>query len=82
MRIRVKYYVPFDQLMGKTEILEVKEELTIKALFTQLAVKYKGIKIDNIFKNVVVLINENVCKGGEVLKDGDQISILMPIVGG
>ena len=82
IHLKIKYFVPFDQLMGKTETLAVGEGTTIQGLIEMLSRKYSGFNQTNLRNQLVILINGVLCSPGGTLSDRDEISILTPLVGG
>ena len=80
--LKLKYYVHFDQLMGKTESLEVPEGISIKDLLTVLAAKYSGFSQSAFKTHLIILLNGTICTHDDKLSDGDQISFLTPQMGG
>jgi molybdopterin converting factor small subunit len=80
--LKIKYYVPFDDLMGKTEVLHIEGGTKIIVILQLLAKRYKGFALPNIFDQVVILLNGKLCKEDWPIEDGDQVSIFTPLVGG
>ena len=82
MNLKVKYFVPFDQLMGKTESLQLPDGATVQDLLTLLGQKYTGFSLGNLEHQLVILLNGAICTPNARLSEGDEISILMPQLGG
>jgi sulfur carrier protein ThiS len=82
LTLKLKYYVHFDRLMGKTESLEVAEGTSVKDLLTALAAKYDGFPKPNLQKHLVILKNGAICSRDDKVSEGDEISILTPQLGG
>ena len=80
--LKLKYFVHFDQLMGKTESLEVAEGTSVKDLLTALAQKYDGFSKSSPQKHLVILINGVISNQDDKVSEGDEISILTPQLGG
>jgi molybdopterin converting factor small subunit len=80
--LKLKYFVPFDQLMGKTESLEVEEGTSVKDLLTALAEKYDGFSKSIPEKNLVIIINGIFSTQNDRVSEGDEICILTPQMGG
>ena len=80
--LKLKYFVPFDQLMGKTESLEVEEGTSVKDLLTALAEKYDGFSKSITEKNLVIIINGIFSTQNDRVSEGDEICILTPQMGG
>jgi len=82
IHLKVKFFVPFDRLMGKTEFFQVDDGTTIKKLFTILAAKYPGFGQASLKGQWVILLNGAICTPEGKLAEGDTISILAPQLGG
>jgi hypothetical protein len=80
--LNIKYYVPFDNLMNKTELLQVEPGSKITDVFTLLARKYTGFDSPNIFDRFVVFLNGMACRGESQVKEGDEVSIIAFLMGG
>ena len=80
--LKLKYFVHFDQLMGKKESLEVAEGTSVKDLLTALAEKYDGFSKSIPQKHLVILINGVISTQDDKVSEGDEISILTPQLGG
>lgn len=82
MNLKVKYFVPFDQLMGKTESLPLPDGATVRDLLTLLGQKYTGFNLASREHYLVILLNGAICTQNAQLSGGDEISILTPQLGG
>jgi len=82
INLKIKYFVHFDQLMGKTEVFQVEDGLMIKDLFRILAAKHNGFNQSNPHERFIILLNGRVGNTESMICDGDEISILTPLVGG
>ncbi|MCX5907511.1 MAG: MoaD/ThiS family protein [Deltaproteobacteria bacterium] len=82
MSLKVKYFVPFDQLMGKTESLQLPDGSTVQDLLTLLGQKYTGFNLASHEHHLVILLNGAICTQNAKLSGGDEISILTPQLGG
>jgi molybdopterin converting factor small subunit len=80
--IKIKYFVPLSQLMGKVEELQLGKTLPLEDLIQQVSQKYKGFAESDWFPHMIVLQNGEMCQKGRFLQDGDEIAILVPQVGG
>ena len=80
--LKIKYFVPFDQLMGKTEELPLEGSLRLEDLIGLLAKKYKGLAESNLFDKLIILCNGEICSKESRVGEGDVISILAPLIGG
>ena len=81
MTLKLKYFVPFDQLMGKAEVLQLERGTTVKDLLTALAARYPGFSQGSA-GYLLFLRNGVICSPGDRLLEGDEISILVPQSGG
>jgi len=82
LSLKLKYFVPFDQLMGKTESLPVEDGSSVQDLLATLAAKYAGFSQASLKRHLIILLNGTLCTQDEKLSDGDEISILTPQLGG
>jgi molybdopterin converting factor small subunit len=82
MTLRIKYFVPFDQLMGKSEILQAEKGAKVMDILALLSKKYREFGVSNLCDNLVILVNGKIYKQEWPMEDGDQISILTPLMGG
>jgi len=82
IKLKIKYYLPFDHLMGKTEIVEFERSAKLRDVLELLTKKYKGFAQSNTLDHIVILLNGKYCKIDWPVNDGDQISVLIPLVGG
>jgi len=80
--LKLKYFVPFDHLMGKTESLEVAEGASVKDLLMALAEKYDGFSKSIPEKHLIIIINGIFSTQDDRVSEGDEISILTPQMGG
>ncbi|MEM2210341.1 MAG: MoaD/ThiS family protein [Nitrososphaerales archaeon] len=88
-RLLIKYYAPFDKLMGKRE-----EELEIEGNEIKVSDFIKNLikrgKLSNISmesdealsSHLLILIDSNVAKLNDIIHDGSIVSIVPPISGG
>jgi molybdopterin converting factor small subunit len=81
MNIKVKYFVPFDQLMGKTESIPLPDQATIQDLLSLLGQKYTGFGLASR-EHLVIILNGAICTQNIRFSGGEQISILTPLQGG
>jgi molybdopterin converting factor subunit 1 len=79
MRVRVLYFGVLKDVMGQgnTE-MEVAEGSSVAEL---LAV-HRGLVAASIWDSVAVAVNQEYARGGDVLKDGDEVALLPPVSGG
>ena len=82
LHLKLKYFVSFDQLMGKTESLQVENGSSVRDLLAALAAKYAGFSQASLTRSLIILLNGTLCSPGDPLSEGDEISILTPQLGG
>jgi len=82
INIRIKYFVPFDQLMGSTENLPLFEGAKIQDCLTLLGQKYRDLGQAHLKNQLIILINGSLCSQNVELLEGDEISLLTPLLGG
>jgi MoaD family protein len=79
MKILVKYFASFKELTGKTqESIQIEKGKTTKDLLEIIMKKYNF--KDNV--NIVIALNQEYIKTDTLLKDGDEVAIMMPSSGG
>lgn len=79
MKILVKYFAAFKELTGKTqESIQIEKGKTTKDLLEIIMKKYNF--KDNV--NIVIALNQEYIKTDTLLKDGDEVAIMMPSSGG
>ena len=82
LHLTVKYFVPFDRLMGKTEPLQLEDGSSVQDLLDSLAARYAGFSRASRKGSLIILINGTLCGPDDKLSEGDAISILTPQLGG
>lgn len=77
------------ELLKEELILEVGEDQTLHDI-----IRLVGIRLDNrerrllleedqsVQSNLLIVVNDEMVTNNETLKDGDKISVLMPMAGG
>ncbi len=79
MKILVKYFASFKELTSKTqESIQIEKGKTTKDLLEIIMKKYNF--KDNV--NIVIALNQEYIKTDTLLKDGDEVAIMMPSSGG
>jgi molybdopterin synthase sulfur carrier subunit len=91
MKIRLKAFARFREIMGAEQVLEVPEGTTLRGVLV-LAVEGSGNVRDALFtgndlKEYVVLMRnrKRVMRADadrEVLSDGDEVAVFPPVAGG
>jgi molybdopterin synthase sulfur carrier subunit len=91
MKIRLKAFARFREVMGAEQVLEVPEGTTLQGLLVRAGEgsdRVKGALFDgNDLKEYVVLMRnrKRVLRrdaDGEVLSDGDEVAVFPPVAGG
>jgi molybdopterin converting factor subunit 1 len=79
MRVRVLYFGVLKDVMGRGRtVMEVAEGSSVAEL---LAV-HRGLVAASIWDSVAVAVNQEYARGGDILKDGDEVALLPPVSGG
>lgn len=79
--VRVKLFASAREAVGKKELtVELDGEKTGAELVDELTERYPGLK--DIRQQLIIALNKSTGNQDEVLKDGDEISILPPVSGG
>ncbi len=71
---QLKPYLPNPDIAGDTQIIDLKNDATIKDVIMEL-----GIPLD---MPKVIMLNEKQGKLEDKLKDGDRVTIFPPVGGG
>ena len=71
---QLKRYLPNPDIAGDTQMIDMKNEATIKDVLIEL-----GIPLD---MPKVILLNQKQGKLEDNLKDGDRIAVFPPVGGG
>jgi len=81
MRIRVKLYASFREIVGaKEEDLEFQEGTTVQTLLEDYIRRFP--KMARFREHIILSVNKEYGPPGKVLKDGDEVSFLPPVSGG
>ena len=80
--LKVKYFVPFDGLMGKIEFIHVREGTKREDIFGVLSMHHKGFASSKLTKSLVVLVNGQMCGADYMFEKGDEVSIFTAVAGG
>ncbi|MCI4435114.1 MAG: MoaD/ThiS family protein [Thermoplasmata archaeon] len=78
MKIKVKYFGLYRDLVGKMEESLEGDFYRLSDLISYLEKKYTDFKRDYL----VISINYKYVENDENLKDGDEIAIMSPVSGG
>ena len=91
MRIRVRAFASFREILGRDTEVELKEGSTVRDLLEALASSSPKLKVaafddsGNLLDYVLLMINrkriDRFCLDAE-LKDGDEVAIFPPVAGG
>jgi molybdopterin converting factor subunit 1 len=81
MRVRVLYFgVLKDAFGSESEALELAEGASV----ADLMMVYRGREMDRagFWDSIAVAVNQEYARGGDLLKDGDEVALLPPVSGG
>lgn len=90
MEVTINYLPPFAEITNKkSEFFVSDEELTVAELLIRLAKRYDQRFQSYLYINkksgalkALIKKNDAFAAKDELLKDGDQITIMIPIIGG
>ena len=80
MKIRVLFFAEFRELFGDQRVMDVPEGFRIKEIMSCL--KTPSGSLLNGERSLVYAVNENFESVDTLLKDGDDLAIMMPMSGG
>ncbi len=81
MEINILYFSSIkDKLKKSSEILHLKEGISVKELISELKNRYP--QLSDHLDNVMIAVNEEYVPGEYTLKDGDTVAIIPPVSGG
>jgi molybdopterin converting factor subunit 1 len=79
MRVQVLYFGVLKDVMGQSRrMMEVAEGSSV----AELLGVHRGLVAASIWDSVAVAVNQEYARGGDVLKDGDEVAMLPPVSGG
>jgi molybdopterin converting factor small subunit len=85
----IKFFGPFDKVLGKEAQLELEKAITLKALIGRLASRYSDFVPYSAHKTDADLMAQMMfVKDGKPLKlddlvdDGDTVQVVLPVTGG
>jgi sulfur-carrier protein len=91
MKVRLKAFARFREVMGAEQVLEVPEGTTLKGLLVRVGEGSAQVRIalfnDHDLKEYVVLMRnrQRVMRADadrEVLSEGDEVAVFPPVAGG
>ena len=91
MKIRLKAFARFREILGPEQDLEVPEGTTLKGVLVMVAARSEKAKDalfngDDLKEYVVLMRNrKRVMRGDadlEILSDGDEVAVFPPVAGG
>ena len=86
MRVRVLYFGVLKELVGRaSRVMEVAESFSVAELVEAHRAQgrlEKAAVWDPIWSSVAVAVNQEYARGGDVLRDGDEVALLPPVSGG
>jgi molybdopterin converting factor subunit 1 len=79
MRVRVLYFgVLKDVMRMGSAVMEVAEGSSV----AELLEVHRGLAAAAVWDSVAVAVNQEYARGGDALKDGDEVAMLPPVSGG
>ena len=79
MRLRVLYFGVLKDLLGaRSTVLEVAEGVSVAELVEMHRARVKA----GIWDSVAAAVNQEYARGGDVLREGDEVALLPPVSGG
>ena len=82
MRVRVLYFGVLKELVGReSRVMEVAEGLSVAAL-VEVHRAQGRLEKAAVWSSVAVAVNQGYARGGDVLRDGDEVALLPPVSGG
>ena len=82
LQIKIRYFVPFDDLMGKSEFVVVEEGTVGKEIFSVLSKRHPDFATVDMARYLLLIVNARTCPEDYRFRDGDVVSILYPVEGG
>jgi len=81
MRIKVKFYASFREIVGaKEQDIEVADDTTVQMLLEDFIRRFP--QIGRFREHVILSVNKEYGHPQRKLKDGDEVSFLPPVSGG
>jgi len=81
MRIKVKLYASFREIVGaKEQDIEVADDTTVQMLLEDFIRRFP--QIGRFREHVILSVNKEYGHPQRKLKDGDEVSFLPPVSGG
>ena len=81
MRVRVLYFGVLKDLFGRSEeLLELADGTSVGEMVMQY--RGQGFGEAGIWQSIAVAVNQEYARGGDVLRDGDEVALLPPVSGG
>lgn len=81
MKIRVKLFASFREIVGRNEEeLEVEAGTTVQMLLDQYITRFPT--MERFREHIILSVNREYGASGMPLKDGDEVSFLPPVSGG
>ena len=82
VQIKIRYFVPLDNLMGKSESVAVEEGMLGKEIFSALSERHPDFAAVDMARYLLLIVNGRTCPEDYRFRDGDVVSILYPVGGG
>ena len=81
MKISVKLYASFREIVGKKEEeIEVPDGTTVKDLLDSYVKRFP--RMDRYREHIILSVNKEYGHPSRKLKDGDEVTFLPPVSGG
>jgi molybdopterin converting factor small subunit len=92
MRLDIRLYGPFSLASGRSSFSTdlPSEEISVRDLFPLLAARVPSIgkfltamECEEALKYLLIVVNDEICTdAGKILRHGDRIKVLTPVMGG
>ncbi|MFQ5909676.1 MAG: MoaD/ThiS family protein [Thermoplasmata archaeon] len=81
MKVRVKLFAAFREIVGKKDlIMDMSEGSTVEDVVAKLLAEHP--KLRKLRETMIYSVNKEYAKPHKELSDGDEVGILPPISGG
>ena len=81
MKIRIRYFASFREIVGRNEeILTLQEEANVADVRTQLLTRYP--RLQPVMERSACSVNRGYVSSETILHEGDEIVFITPVGGG
>ncbi len=81
MEVKITFFGRFREITGENETtLEIKKDLTLKEILEIIFRKYPRLKEEK--NNMLFSVNHRYASLETIVRDGDEIAVFPPVVGG